>query len=117
MKGPFTLCISGHKLFDTTTKYTEIAEHTGAFFSALLAGCVAYIFFHKVVLLFSVIGVFGFLACMCILLMPSHSTPSKDGSLFIIVNNDLVRNSKDFHETTVEDNEGNDNELKIAYLD
>jgi len=112
VKGPFTLGISGHELFHTTTKYTEIAEHTGAFFSALLAGCVAYVFFHKAALLFSVIGVFGFLACVCILLMPTHSTPSKDGSFFIIVNNDLARNSEDFHETTVEDNESNDNELK-----
>ena len=90
VKGPFTLGISGHKKFDITTKYTEIAEHTGAFVAAILAGCVAYVFFHKVALLFSVIGVFEFFACVCILLMPTHISPSEDGISFIIVNNDLA---------------------------
>mmetsp|Transcript_39192 Transcript_39192/g.47137 ORF Transcript_39192/g.47137 Transcript_39192/m.47137 type:complete len:574 (-) Transcript_39192:96-1817(-) len=92
-KGPFTLGISGHEMFDVVSKNTEIAEHLGAFFASLGAGFVAYALFPNVELLFYVIAFFGLTACMCILLMPTRSTPDKDGSTFIIVDDDLARNS------------------------
>jgi len=101
-KGPFTLGISGHDLFAATSKNTEVAEHAGAFVAALVAGCVAYALYPAVELLFYVIALFGFIACICILLMPTNSTPGKDGSTFIIVDDDLARNSD---KTTVKEKE------------
>eukprot|EP00588_Corethron_pennatum_P001557 CAMPEP_0194284228 /NCGR_PEP_ID=MMETSP0169-20130528/27084_1 /TAXON_ID=218684 /ORGANISM="Corethron pennatum, Strain L29A3" /LENGTH=541 /DNA_ID=CAMNT_0039029993 /DNA_START=234 /DNA_END=1856 /DNA_ORIENTATION=- len=93
-KGPFTLGIAGHELFGITSKNTEVAEHMGAFFAALGAGCVAYTLFPNVKFLFYVIALFGCIASMCILFMPTRSTPDNDGNTFIILDDALACNSK-----------------------
>jgi len=103
LKGPFTLGIAGHEMFDETSKCTEVAEHTGAFFASLIAGSVAYAFYPNVELLFYVIGMFGVFAHLCILLMPAYSNVRKDGTKFLIVDDDLARNADKCDENTAVD--------------
>lgn len=105
LKGPFTLGIAGHEMFGDTSKHTEVVNHAGAFFSSLIAGIVAFALYPDVKLLFYVIGLFGTVAIICILLMPTHSATLKDGSTFVIVDDDLARNSTKDSVNIVENNE------------
>lgn len=100
LKGPFTLGIAGHDMFEDTSKLTEVSEHTGAFFAAMTAGAVAYALYPNVALLFYVIGMFGALAFVTILLMPTYSSTQKDGTKFVIVNDDLARNAEKCDDNT-----------------
>lgn len=87
-KGPFTLGISGHENFEHAAKHTEISEHGGSLVVFSIAGIIGYFCYPNVLPIFYVIGVFGSVAALCLVLMvpkENHLT---------VVNDDLARNSR-----------------------
>ena len=86
-KGPFTLGIAGHENFEEAAKYTEMSEHSGSLVVCLIAGIVGYVTYPNVLPIFYVIGVFGSVSTLCLLLMVPKE---KDHNL---VDDDVARNS------------------------
>lgn len=87
-KGPFTLGISGHENFEHAAKHTEISEHGGSLVVFSIAGIIGYFCDPNVLPIFYVIGVFGSVAALCLVLMvpkENHLT---------VVDDDLARNPR-----------------------
>ena len=87
-KGPFTLGIAGHESFEHAAKYTEMSEHSGSLVVCSIAGIIGYFVYPNVLPIFYVIGVFGSVSALCLVLMvPKENQRS-------VVNDDLARNSR-----------------------
>ena len=103
-KGPFTLGIAGHDLFEQASTKTEMADHSGSFSSAVLIGITAYYLYPNVVPMFYVVGVFGILSTISIASLPQYREEyDLDGTMHSVkaVNNEWARNS--FHGLKSED--------------
>mmetsp|Transcript_352 Transcript_352/g.323 ORF Transcript_352/g.323 Transcript_352/m.323 type:complete len:450 (+) Transcript_352:157-1506(+) len=103
-KGPFTLGIAGHDLFEQASTKTEMADHSGSFSSAVLTGIIAYYLYPNVVPMFYVVGVFGILSTISIASLPQYREEyDLDGTMHSVkaVNNEWARNS--FHGLKIED--------------
>lgn len=96
-KGPFTLGIAGHDLFEKASTKTEMADHSGSFFAALFTGIIAYYLYPNVLPMFYIVGVFGIISAICIVSLPRYREEyDLDGSVHSVksVNDEWARNSK-----------------------
>jgi len=96
-KGPFTLGIAGHDLFEKASTKTEMADHSGSFFAALFTGIIAYYLYPNVLPMFYIVGVFGIISAICIVSLPRYREEyDLNGSVHSVksVNDEWARNSK-----------------------
>jgi hypothetical protein len=72
-KGPFALGIAGHENFDDVSKHTENFEHAGSLVAGIIAGFIGYFLYPDVLPIFYVLGAFGVMATLGLLLMKEEN--------------------------------------------
>jgi len=85
-KGPFALGIAGHENFEEIAKHVEISEHSGSLVASLVLGIVAFFLYPNVAPIFYIIGGFGFLSAISLMMMILGSNGRS------VVNDDWARN-------------------------